>query len=159
MFQKIIVYFFAVTLILVFFSKCKTVGDKSTDNQHATAVSELMKKDSIEKLPPLSFDTIRDAQEKNPEQIIYNSDRSLKLKFKKIQKKGDPATHFDYEVYEVKTGTLIEKDTYRGMAIGWHDSISLKLIPYVGIVQKETLSDPLDENTKQQFQIKTLNLK
>tara|TARA_R110002020_G_scaffold211682_3_gene417940 strand:- start:246 stop:635 length:390 start_codon:yes stop_codon:yes gene_type:complete len=74
----------------------------------------------------------------------YNADKTLKLTLEKNNKKGDPASHFEYRVYSIPENKLVKEGTFRGSGIIWNDNTSLKLIPYVGMVKKQQLGNPDD---------------
>ncbi|EZH71483.1 hypothetical protein ATO12_07225 [Aquimarina atlantica] len=73
-----------------------------------------------------------------------NKSKSMELHVKKVIKQGDPATHFEYTVYNTTTKTIIKQGYYRGTNVDWNDNTSIKLVPYIGIEQKPTSENPDD---------------
>ncbi len=97
----------------------------------------------------------RDSEVMDKDQVTNNT--SSQIKYKKILNEEKtmtlhvskaPRTHliydFDYYVSDVKTDDILERGTYTGLDVSWHDNTSIKLVPYVGIVQKEKSINPED---------------
>lgn len=95
------------------------------------------------------------AQDKLPHQSItstkndmtiskLNKDKSMELHVKKVIKQGDPATHFEYTIYNTTSKKIIKQGYYRGTNVDWNDNTSIKLVPYIGIEQKPTSENPDD---------------
>lgn len=72
---------------------------------------------------------------------VLNTEKTMELIVIKTGHKGDPATHFKYSVYDLKTKEIIKKGKFRGVAIGWNDNSSLKLTPYIGMEREPNVND------------------
>lgn len=77
---------------------------------------------------------------------IPNSDKTLELLLTIVDKTGDPATIFEYQVKDIN-GEVFREGVFRGTDIVWHDSKSIALIPYVGMVEQESLDAPDNSDT------------
>ena len=115
-----------------------TTTTTTTTNQETIISSEIskLKKDTTASNYNIGFRTIKNG-EKRKTFKIKNSDNSLTLVYKILKNQGDPAPVFDCEIYRNSDNKKIHQGKYRGLRIEWHDNKSLKLIPYVGIVEKE----------------------
>ncbi len=136
MLSRIISNILFLSLTIFSFAQCKTVENNTSQNKSSskpiTSIGDSMKT------------------------IKLNGDKSMELHIKKNTKPGDPATHFEYIVYEVNTKNILKQGSYRGTHIDWNDNTSLKLIPYIGMEQKPISDNPEDEfisNTQKQITI------
>lgn len=72
----------------------------------------------------------------------FNTSKNFLLKVEKIISAERPMATINYAVYETKTQKCIVRDSYQGVDVRWNDSISLKLIPYVGMEHKPVSENP-----------------
>ncbi|GGX30658.1 hypothetical protein [Aquimarina muelleri] len=135
--RKITIIFF-LTLTIFSFGQCKTIKNGNAgDKESKTLMIQENKKDSK-----------------------LNGDKTMNLVIKKKVKSEDPATFFEYIVYNQKTREIIKKGSFRGSDIDWYDNNSLQLIPYIGIEQKPISDNPedfLSSENKTQITIIKLN--
>ncbi|WP_108807642.1 hypothetical protein [Aquimarina spinulae] len=136
--RKIIsILFFGLTIFS--FAQCKTAENKTTQDKPSHQPVTPMKNDMIISKP--------------------NRNKSMELHIKKIIKPGDPATHFEYTVYNAVTKKIIKQGYFRGANVDWNDDTSIKLVPYIGMEQKPTSENPDDLLlSKTQTQITIINL-
>lgn len=73
----------------------------------------------------------------------YNTDNSLLLEVKELRDKV-PMAEFYYKVTRATGGNVVKEGHFKGSGVQWNDQHSLKLIPYVGIVQKPQSENPDD---------------
>ncbi|MGB5944378.1 MAG: hypothetical protein WBG71_15945 [Leeuwenhoekiella sp.] len=74
--------------------------------------------------------------------ILYNSDKTFKLELSQEHLPGDPATHFDLRIIRLTNEEVILDTVFRGSDVRWHGVTSIALVPYVGMVQKESATNP-----------------
>ncbi len=122
LYNKIIAGFF-LCFTLFSFSQCRTTKNDTQDVMKPIIPITTNKTQTISKI---------------------NSDGTMELVITKLVKRSDPATHFSYKVYITETKRIIKEGNFRGEDIEWNDATSLKLIPYIGMIQKE---DTKNENT------------
>ncbi|KZS41519.1 hypothetical protein AWE51_21160 [Aquimarina aggregata] len=122
MLSKIITVSFFLSLTIFSFAQCKSGKNTALQNKIVTQPNNPMANQNITSK--------------------FNSDKSMELYLKKNIRRADPAIHFEYTVYDVKTRKVIKKGTFRGARIEWNDKMSLKLIAYVGMEQKPTSENP-----------------
>ncbi len=148
--RKIISVFF-LNLAIFSFAQCKTIDNKATVDDSSSSSLHTPVGNNTSPIQPIVKDSGT---------IKLNSDKTMELHLLKNMKVGDPATHFEYVVYETETKRIIKKGTFRGVAIDWNDRTSLKLTPYIGMEQKPVSDNPediLNKNTHTQLIIINLN--
>ncbi|GAA3520387.1 hypothetical protein GCM10022393_38280 [Aquimarina addita] len=139
--------FFVFICLISLSIQCKSV-DKSTIDAETVSTAK-------EEMYP-----IQPMVDKSSITRKMNADKSMELVLKRFIKVGDPASHFEYTVYDTATKEIIKKDSFRGEGVEWNDQSSLKLIPYVGMEQKPTSENPEEiSQTKIQTQTQIIKLK
>ena len=88
-----------------------------------------------------------------------NEDNTLALQLKRIQKTGDPATIFEYQIRDIKTKKVVKEGTFRGTDVQWYDSVSIELVPYIGIEEYESDEDTDHSDNKSNLKSQIIKIK
>ena len=110
-------------------------------------LSSLIHCKSVDKNPENNQDQIPKITQNTISSRSFNSNKTLQLTVTKLVKVGDPAYQIQYKVYTHPEKKIIKEGSFRGSDIIWNDSISLKIIPYVGMVKKPS-DNSMDNNSK-----------